>query len=837
MLRDLTHAVAMLRQSKGWTAVVLLSLALGIGANATLFTAINGVLLQTVPVPDPDALVRLKWYGDNQMVRNTNEYGFSQPYEGQQITATFSYPAFLALRSANQTLTDLFGCAPTGSANVVIDNQAEISPVFLASGNYFSVLRVRPLAGRLLTEDDDRPSAPPVAVISEAFWRRRFGASPSAVGRVVPMNSVQVTIVGITPAAFTGVQRLSATAPDITVPLSMDPQINAQSNLTHQRLGDATAYWVQLLGRRKPGVSLEAIKGNLNGVFQQSARDGMTSYLAGLDDAARGLTANKRDLSKIPELAVLDGAHGVYDFDNNSATTARYLAGVVIVLLLIVCANVANLLLSRASARRKEIAVRLSMGASRARLVRQLLTESVLLATLGGALGLLVGYWSRSLLPFGATAPMNWRVFVFVFGVSLVTGIVFGLLPAMRATRVDLAGVMKTDSRSVAAGRGWLGKGLLVVQVALSLVLVIGAGLFLRTLHNLRTVDVGFNTNNVLMFSVNAALNGYDVDRARVLFTDMKQALGALPGVRAVALTRTALLAGSRSTSTTHVAGKPGTNIHMMTVSPEFFATMEIPIVAGRGFTDRDTPTSPKVVVINEAAARRLFPGENAPGRRLGFSPETHADFEVVGVIGDTKYASVRDEAPPTIYQAVSQGALRSVAFVLRTAADPALMTEPVRAAIQRIDSNLPLTGVSTQAERVEQRFAQERLFANASSLFGGLGLLLAAIGLFGLMSYNVSRRSQELGIRMALGAKRADVILMVLAESLLLVAIGVAIGLTTAYLLGQLIATQLFGLSPMDVPTIVLAVAVIAAVTTLAGYLPARRASRVDPMVVLNRG
>jgi predicted permease len=341
----------------------------------------------------------------------------------------------------------------------------------------------------------------------------------------------------------------------------------------------------------------------------------------------------------------------------------------------------------------------------------------------------------------------------------------------------------------------------------------------------------------MLMFSVNAALNGYDVERASVLFADLKEALGALPGVRSVALTRTALLAGSRSTSTTHVAGKSGTNVHMMTVSPEFFATMEIPVVAGRTFGDRDTRTSPKVVVINEAAARRLFPGENALGRHLGFSPETNADFEVVGVIRDTKYASVRDDAPPTIYQSVTQGTLRSLAFLLRTAGDPARMTEPVRAAVRRIDPNLPLTGVSTQAERVEQRFAQERLFANASSLFGGLGLLLAAVGLFGLMSYSVSRRSQELGIRMALGANRVDVIRMVLTESLLLVGVGLAIGLTTAYLLGKFIARQLFGLSPTDGPTIALAVAVIVVVTTLAGYLPARRASRVDPMVVLNRG
>jgi predicted permease len=498
---------------------------------------------------------------------------------------------------------------------------------------------------------------------------------------------------------------------------------------------------------------------------------------------------------------------------------------------------VANLLLSRATSRRKEIAVRLSMGASRSRLIRQLLTESVLLAAIGGALGLLVAYWSRGLLPFGSTASLDWRVFAFVFALSVCTGLFFGLLPAFRATRVDLAGAMKAEGRSVATSRGWLSRALLVVQVALSLVLVAGAGLFLRTLQNLRHVEVGFNPGNLLMFRIDPTLNGYDADRTAQFYTDLKAALNALPGVRSTALTRVAFLSGSRSSSSINTPGDPkGKDVYMMSVSPEFFATLEMPIVLGRGFDDRDTKQSPKVVVLSENAARKYFPDGGAVGKRLGFSPETSSEYEVVGVVGDVRYASVREEPPPTLYQAAPQSTMRRMIVVMRTAGDPAPLIEPVRAAVRRLDPNLPVTSVATQAEEIERRFAQDRLFANALSIFGGLALLLAAIGLFGLMSYNVSRRGQEIGIRMALGARRVDVMRMVLTESAAMVAVGVALGLTAIYLLGRLVTTFLFGLAPTDAATIAVAVALIVVVSTLAGFLPARRASRVDPNVVLNR-
>jgi predicted permease len=825
----------MLRQSKGWTVVVLLSLALGIGANTALFTAANGVLLQTVPVPDPGSLARLKWAGDNDMVRSTSEYGSNAPFNGKRVTATFSYPGYLELRKANKTLTDIAVINPNNRFNVVINGEADLANVATVSGNYFTVLRVAPQLGRLLTEDDDQPGAPLVGVISHAFWRKRFASDAKVVGRTVTLNNLPLTVIGVTPEGFGGIQNSADLGPDMTVAVTKDPQLFPDQ----KRIGQGTSYWLQMFGRLKPGSTIESVKGNLDGVFQQAARDGMSNYMAALTDEQRKLSGNKpRETSRVPELAVASGSRGIYDFDATGQRSMNLLGGVVVAVLLIVCANVANLLLSRATSRRKEISVRLSMGASRSRLIRQLLTESVLLAALGGGLGLVVAYWLRGLLPFGASAPLDWRVFTFVFGLSLVTGVLFGLLPAFRATRVDLAAVMKSESRSVAGGRGWLSRVLLIVQVALSLVLVVGAGLFVRTLQNLRHVDPGFNPNNLLMFSVDPSLNGYDADRALTFYAELQQTLATLPGVRAAALTRVAFLSGSRSSSSIHLQGKPKeNNVYMMSVTPEFFGTMEMPIVLGRGFNDRDTKNAPKVVVISETTAKKYFPEESAIGKRLGFSPETDSEYEVVGVVRDVRYASVREDAPPTLYQVASQGGMRRMIAVVRTAGDPAQLIEPVRAAVRRLDSNLPITNVATQAEQIERRFAQDRLFANALTFFGGLALLLAAIGLFGLMSYNVSRRSQEIGIRMALGARRLDVIRMVLNESLALVAVGVVAGLGATVWLGSLVTTFLYGLAPTDTATIAAAVGLIVVVATLAGYLPARRASRVDPNVVLNRG
>jgi predicted permease len=513
----------------------------------------------------------------------------------------------------------------------------------------------------------------------------------------------------------------------------------------------------------------------------------------------------------------------------------------VVIVLLIVCANVANLLLSRAATRHREISVRLSMGATRGRLVRQLLTESVLLSALGGALGVLVGYWSRALLPFGQKAPLDWRVFAFVAGVSMLTGVVFGLLPALRATRVDLAGAMKESSRSVTGSRTILSKGLVVLQVAMSLLLLVGAGLFLRTLDNLKRVDVGFDSRNLLMFHLDPSLNRYDADRSAQIFHQVLERLSSLPGVRSAALTRTTLLSGSTSTSSMWRQGQTSLTaaeeeMYMMDVSPTFFATLGIPVLRGRALSDRDDTKAPKVAILNEAAARTLFPDGDAVGRRIGGSFEKSGEFEIVGVVRDTKYSSVRDPGPPTMYRCVWQGPGRGLSVVLRTAGEPLAMAETVRAAVREVAPTLPIREFTSQTEQISLRFAQERLFARAYAAFGILAVVLACIGLFGLMSYSVSRRTAEIGVRMALGAQRRTVVAMVMGESMRLVAIGVAVGLAGALWAGRFVEAVLYGLPAHDPPTIAAAAGLIGVVSALAGGLPARRASKVDPMEALRQ-
>jgi predicted permease len=849
MLKDVRHALRMLLNAKGWTAVVILSLALGIGANTALFSVVDGMLLTKIPAASPDTLVRFRWVGRNDMVTSSSDYGPIDvaAYGGQRVRTTFSYPMYRQFAADNRTLTDLFACAPFGNTNVVVDGRAELARGFLASGSYFSVLGINARLGRTLVADDDRPTAPPAAVISSKYWHARFGTDPAVVGKTVKANNVLVTIVGVLPPEFTGVQQPIAEPPDITFPLALMPQIDPGTGRPGNRdtLTQPTYWWLQIMGRLKPGATPAQVEGNLGGVFQQTARAGFSEYLKSLSDKERS-TSSLKDRTQVARLAIEPGARGIYDVNSNDLRSVTVLGVIVGLVLLIVCANVANLLLSRAAGRQKEISVRLSLGATRARLIRQLLTESLLLAVMGGALGILVGYWGHKLLPGGSgnATSLDWRVLAFALIVSLVTGIVFGIAPALRGTGMNVSSALKETSRSVSGSRSMLGKSLLVFQVAVSLVLLVGAGLFLQTLQNLRHVDVGFNPQNLLLFRVNPSLNRYDDTRMKALYKDMLDRFAAVPGVRGVAMSQPALLAGSTSTTGMFVQGRtypPGRpqgdayDIHRVLISPSFFDVMGIPIVLGRALTDRDAAQAPKVAVINEAAARKFFPGENPIGRHFGSSPETTGDVEIVGVLRDAKYDSVRDAAPPTEYLPYAQSRLTNSVFEVRTAGAPAGAMASIREASRQIDPNLPLTDVSTQIEQVEKRFQQEKLFAQAYTLFGALALLVASIGLFGLMSYNVSRRTNEIGVRMALGAQPGDVLRLVMRESMLLVTIGAVLGIGVALASSRLIATQLFGVPPTDIAVLMSALGVMAVVSAFAGYLPARRAARVDPMVALH--
>jgi predicted permease len=841
MLKDLRHALRMLLRAPGWTLVVLLSLALGIGANTAIFSAINALLIKNVPVENPDTLVRLRWGGRNDMTNSSSDYGFSGTgSDGQRIRATFSYPMYKQLVADNRTMTNLFACAPYGRVNVVVDNRADIATAFVATGNYYRVLEVNARLGRVLMPEDDLPSAPPAAVISSRYWHSRFGTDPSVIGRTVRVNTVAVTIVGVLPPGFTGIQRTVTEPRDIEFPLSLVPQLNPE--IGRPQISDGTYWWLQIAGRLKPGVRPEQVHGNLAGVFQHTARTAFDAYLQGASEDVRSDSRN-RGRSHVPHLLVDSASRGIYEPNVRELRTATILAIVVGLVLLIVCANVANLLLSRAASRFKELSVRLSLGATRARLIRQMLTESLLLACAGGALGLAVGYWGRQLLPAppGQLPPMDWRVLAFVLAISVTTGIIFGIIPAARASGADVNAALKQNTRSIAGSRSLLGKSLLVVQVAISLVLLVGAGLFIRTLQNLRVVDVGFNADNLLLFRVAPDLSGYDEKRTLALFPQLFERVGAVAGVRGVALISPTLLSGSVNSTGIFVHGRSYASpredyhpVHRLVISPSFFDVMEVPIVAGRGFTARDSENAPRVAMINETAAKKYFPGQNPIGMRFGSRPENAGETEIIGIVRDTKYDSVREPAPPTMYQPHLQRGGGGGVIAVRTAVAPETLIGAVREAVRQIDPNLPVTDVSTQIEQIDRLLQQDRLFARAYALFGALALFLAAIGLFGLMSYNVSRRTNEIGIRMALGAARHDVLRLVMRESMTLVAIGIVIGVGTALWASRFVASQLFGVAGTDVTTVAAAVAVMLLAAAPAGFLPARRASGVDPMVAL---
>jgi predicted permease len=853
VLTDVRLAARLLLQSKTWTAVILVSLALGIGANTALFSAINGLLIRKVPVRDPDALVRFRYAGPNQVRTDVLIYGFSAPdARGREVEPTFSYPMYREFVADNRTLVDLIAWAPIetgwpfGRVNVVVDGRAEVATGLFASGNYYRLLGVNARMGRTIVPDDDRPTAAPVAVISGKYWIARFGARPDIVGLHATINNVPLTIVGVLPQRFTGVDRTVADAPDIAVPLALEPQINVQpSTLQPSLLTAPNFWWLHVMGRLKPGATLAQVRANFGGVFQHASRDEFERFVAALpaDERAKSYL---QDRSDVPELLVDSGSRGVYDVDTSDLRAVTVLAAVVALILLLVCANVANLLLSRATVRQKELSIRLALGATRWTLVRQLLTESVVLAAMGGALALVVARWGRQLLPapaqttgfVSAYGAIDWHVLLFIVSATIATAVVFGAVPALRATR-DINHALKEHARTAGDSRSRLGKSLVIVQVTISVIVLVGAGLFLRTLQNLRHVDVGFNPNNVVIFRVSPALNRYEGGDQNRLYERIGARLQTIGGVTSVAWSNPGLMWTRRFSTDIFVNGRVYARgrrdtISQMVISPGFFETMEIPLVAGRGFTAADNETAPQVVVINEAAARTYFPNESPLGRRFGSSPETSGRLEIIGILRDAKYNSVRGAAVPTVYRPYRQAPAGTMTFEVRTSGDPLASVGTIRDAVRQVDPGVPLIDLTTQTEEIERRFGQEKMFAQAYALFGALALVVAAVGLFGLMSYSVARRTYEIGVRMALGAASGDVLRLVMRESMRLVSTGVALGLAGAVATSRLVANLLYGVAPADPIAAAGAVTVMLLVSAAAGYVPARRASRVDPLTAL---
>lgn len=859
LIQDLRYGFRMLLKQKSVTAVAILSLALGIGANTALFSIVDAMLLKMLPVKEPDQLVLFKSVAPKEFsVGGYNGNSNTDPETGLRSMTSFANLSYQRIREQQGPMSDIFAFGGVG-LNLSADGQAEVPIGQAVSGNYFSALGVQPELGRLLTDEDDKAGGPPVAVLSHRYWQKRFSGDPSVVGKQINLNNLAFTIIGVSAEGFDGTMGVG-TIQDITIPLALEPQIYPDPKRSYTT---NNTWWLRVMGRLKPGVTREQAQAQLENAFHQSVVEHRAARQAAAK-ASGNNPINDLDPKQYPRLYADPGGQGEMNRRRYYAPSLYMLLGVVGLVLLIACANVANLLLSRAAGRQKEIGLRLALGASRWRLIRQLLTESILLAVLGGLFGILFAVWIKDGLIAvslwgGRGMPslqpqLDWRVLSFTFGLSLLTGLIFGLAPAWRTTRIDLTPSLKESGRSSSAvHRSLLSRGLVVVQVALSLVLLVGAGLFVRTLLNLQRVDPGFNTNNLLLFEVQPSLIGYKDEKLRQIYLQISERIEAVPGVQAVTFSRDALLSQSSSSRTFYLREalsappdsegriKPTGEIWVHRGRENFLQTMEIPLLYGRTFTPQDGPNSPKVVVVNQTFVNKYFPGQNAIGKRFTYDRSKPDEIEIVGICKDAKYMTQRDDVPPTVYVSHQQERpMTEAIFEVRTAGDPSTMVASIRNVVKEIDANLPVQNVKSQIEQADETLRMERLFAKLLTLFAVLAQQLAAIGLFGVLAYTVSQRTHEIGIRMALGANRGNVMKMIVRQGMTLAVLGVILGLVAAYVLTKYLESwvslskMLFGVKVSDPLTYGVIAGLLTLVALIACYIPARRATKVDPLVAL---
>ena len=831
---DLRYAFRQLRQSPAFTAVAVLSLVLGIGANTAIFSLMEAALWKSIPVRNPEELRLLSWESGANRVMNGINGNMSRTATGGSTSTSFSYPVFLALQRQNQAFESLFTFKPVGRITAVIDGRAELLFGMLVSGNFYHSVGVVPAAGRPILASDDAPDAEKVAVISNGLWERRFGRDPSVLGKAVEINGAAVTIVGINPRDFTGVE--PGRNPDLFFPMGM--QSVAWPRTDSSALTNPDMWWVIVIGRLKRDVADAEAQAALAVVFDQAVR-------ASLPD--RG----DRDQ---PRLQIASGARGLDDLDGyrNPLLILLSLGGVV---LLIACANIANLLLARAASRRREVSLRLAIGAGRWRITRQLLTEGLALASVGGGAGILLGYWMRDAVPgLLATswrpgpfqAEFDGRVLGVSIGITLATGILFSLAPAWQSARVEINSALKNAGRAAFGLPRWSrGKPLVVFQVCLSILLLVGAGLFIRTLSNLMTVNLGFQPERILLFGIAPPRATYPDQRRLVLFDQLHQRIAVIPGVQQATLSAEPLIA--RGSSQTRIGLDPSVPMvptpqptpgvrqaWVNDVGHDFFETMGIPILNGRSFGPPDSATSERVAVVSQQFAREFYPDENPIGKAFRNGNRV---LRIIGVSGDTRYDRSRRPFPPTFYRLYLQEpptAIGAMTFEVKTTLSQLAAVSAIREAVRSIDRELPVFDVRTQTEQISDTNSQERLFAVLTVAFGVLALVIASIGIYGIMANGVARRTNEIGIRIALGAERTRVLWMVLREAALLATVGAAIGLGLAIGLTRYVESMLFGVPPIDPLTMSAAVGVMLGVALFAGWIPARRASRLDPMVAL---
>ncbi|HLY41892.1 MAG TPA: ABC transporter permease [Terracidiphilus sp.] len=828
---DLRYATRMLRKSPGFTLIAVASLALAIGANTTIFTVAKQLLYARLDVPRPDELRLFRWVGDRNVLVHNLWGNWDNTDQGIDCSS-FSYPVYLQLRAHNNVMQQIFAFKED-NMNATVAGTALRTEIAMVSGDFYHALEVTPQLGRTIQPlDDGAPGSGAVAVISDSLWTRAFNRSPAVLGQTITLNQFPVTIVGVNPRGFTGAQNVLTPA-DIFVPLSLITTIDQKGGPT-PLLSDTSEWWVNVMGRLKPGVAEASTQAALNVELSAAVHSTMRPQAG----------------ETMPRLELADGSRGLHFMDER-VKKPMYVLGVFTgLVLLLACANVANLLLARGAQRQREMSVRLALGAGRLRVLRQLLTESLLLAGMGGAGGLLLGFLGRDALPRLLTPPwepnhvimpFDWWAFAFTAAITLATGILFGMAPAWMASHTEVSSSLKESGQTATRRRkGFSGKMIVGFQVALSTLLVAGAALFLRSLWALNAVDVGFNADNLVLMQINAPEARYPAGKDVALFRDLEQRLAAVPGAEQVTLSSIALISGSGSNGGFVVEGEkphPGKRKPELfnLVGNTFFSTMQIPIVGGRGFGAQDTASSLKVAIINEALARERFPGVSPIGKRFKLGGDTDPWHQIVGVVADTHYSKLRDQMPPQFYLPyVQQEQVGGMTFELRTRLSPGDILPSLQHVVQSADRDLPIVDLRTQRQQINAAMQIERTFAILTSSFGLLALALACVGIYGVMAYSVAQRTNEIGIRLALGAERGRVQRMILGESTMLSGAGVVVGICGALAMGRLVKSMLYGIRSNDPLTLVVSVALLLLVALLASWIPARRAAGVEPMQAL---
>jgi predicted permease len=837
---DLRYAARTLRKSPGFTAIAVGSLALAIGANTTIFSIANEMLYERLAVPHPEQLRLFTLFGDRNVVVHHSWGDWNRSPDGRIVLNSFTYPIYQQLRKDNRVLRDIFAFKGIGRVNVTVNGEAQAIQLELVSGNFYEQMQVNPALGRaILPSDDGAPATGAVAVISDGFWKRNFGGSPSVLGKIISVNSIPVTIIGVNPRGFTGAKSVQS-SPAIFMPLSMIPLLRAEIGTSGPLLSSPKTFWVQLMARTKPDVPVNQAQVALNLAVSAAVHNTMT--------------VAKKDT--MPTLLLQDGSRGLNETAREFAKPVNVLLGFVGFVLLLACANNANLMLARASARQREMGVRLALGAGRWRILRQVLTESLMISAMGGFFGIFLYFMGRSSIPKlfinaweqpDLVLPFHWRVYAFTTAVTILTGILFGLAPAWSATKAEIGTALKEGGKTATRHRKSLsGKAIVAFQVALSTMLVVGSALFIRTLINLNSIDPGFRADHLLLFDLNPPSKQYPAPKDVALHARVEEAIRAVPGVQSITLTDNPLVSDNTTNSDFIIEGapkiehQPGDNsgsADLADVSHDFLSVMGIPVVAGRAFTPQDVNSPRRVAVVNQALVRQFFPHENPIGKRFSLDdhPEKQQWIEIVGIVGDTRYSNLKEEPPPIHFDLYNQlPEIDGATYIIRTQMLPEAITPSLRAAVQRIDRNLPLMDIRTQQEQIDATTQQERVFASLTAGFGLLALALACVGIYGIMAYTVSQRTNEIGIRLALGAERAQVRSMILSEASRLTILGILAGLAAAFALARLVKSMLYGLTATDATSFTAAALLLLAIALLAAWIPALRASRVEPMEAL---